>query len=141
MRKITYTSKGPSPKKAYRSGSELVVLPGASFPDICLGCGNPAWGSVISKEFYDLSGFWILLPTGLDLIALGLRKQYLFDFPSCSNCPPGSFRLKKVRVDDYLSILSGASETFLDSLPLMPPLVEKERNRSWIQRGFRWLIG
>ena len=130
MRQITYTSKGSSARNSYRYGSELIVLPGASFPDICVGCGNPAWGNVANTEFHDFGGYWILLPSGLDLIALGLRKRYLFDFPFCSNCPPSSFRLKKVRVDDYLSVFLNAPKAFLDSLPLMPSPVQKERNRS-----------
>lgn len=141
MRQVTYTSIGASPQNAYHSGSELIVRPDVSFPDICVGCGNPAWGSSIRKEYFDLGGWWILLPTGLDLIALGFRKRYLFDFPFCSNCSPSSLRLKKVQVDDYLSVFRGAPEPFLDSLPLMPPDVEKERNRSWLQRRFRWLYG
>jgi len=141
MRHITYTSEDSSTRNAYRCGSELVVLPGASFPDVCVGCGNPAWGNVTNREFYDLGGLWILLPSGLDLIALGLRKRYLFEFPFCSNRPPSSFRLKKVRVDDYLGVFCGASKAFLDSLPLIPSDVEKERNRSWLERRFRWLCG
>lgn len=141
MRQITYTKKVSSEQNAYRSGSELIILPGAAFPDICLGCGNQAWGNVTTKEFLDLGELWILLPTGLDLIALGLRKRYLFEFPFCSNCPPSSFRLKKVRVDDYLSVFLDAPKAFLDSLPLMPSSVEKEKNRSWLQKRFRWLCG
>jgi len=135
---MTYTSKGSPARNAYRCGGELVVLPGASFPDICVGCGNPAWGNVTTREFFDLGGLWILLPTGLDLIALGLRKRYLFEFPFCSNCPHGSFCLKKVRVDDHLSVFRGASNGLLDSLPEMTLLVEKEKNRSWFRRRFRW---
>lgn len=141
MRQITYTLKASSEQNAYRSGSELIILPGASFPDICVGCGNPAWGNVTTREFLDLGELWILLPTGLDFIALGLRKRYLFDFPFCSNCPPSSFRIKKVRVDDYLSVFLNAPMAFLNSLPPMTPLVEKERNRTWFQRRFRWLYG
>jgi hypothetical protein len=141
MRRITYTSKSPSPQNAYRFGDELVVQPVASFPDICVGCGKRAWGNVTNKEFYDLGELWILLPFGLDIIALGLRKHYFFDFPFCSSCPPSSFRLKKVRVDDYLGIFFDVPEVFLDSLPLMSQLVEQERNRSWFQRKFRWLYG
>jgi hypothetical protein len=141
VRKITYTSKGPPTRNAYRSGIELVVLPGASFPDTCVGCGNPAQGSVITREFFDLGELWFLLPTVLDLVALGLRKRYLFDFPFCSNCPPGSFRLMKMRLDDHLGVFFGASKAFLDSVPLVPPDVEVEKNRSWLQRRFRWLYG
>jgi len=141
VRDITYTEKGHAIRNVYRNGVELVVLCGASFPDICVGCGKPALSNVITKEFFDLGELWFLLPTVLDLIALGLRKRYLFDFPFCSACPPSSFRLMKVSLDDYLGVFFGAPKTFLDTLPLMPRDVAEERNRSWFRRRFRWLYG
>jgi hypothetical protein len=141
VRQITYTRKDHAAQNVYRNGVELVVLPGATFPDICVGCGKPAWGNTITKEYFALGELWFLLPTVLDLIAFGLRKRYLFDFPFCSTCPPGSFSLRKVRLDDYLGVFTGAAKAFLDSLPVIPPVVEVERNRSWLQRRFRWLYG
>jgi hypothetical protein len=139
MGNITYTVKSPTIRNVYRSGIEVVVLPSASFPDICLGCGRPAWRNVITREFFDLGELCLFLPLILDVIAYLLRKRYIFDFPFCSSCPPGSFPLKKIRIDHHLGIFVGAPKLFLDSLPIMPPDVAEERNRSWLRRRFRWL--
>jgi|SRR5579864_7996679 len=141
LREVTYTSRNLPARKAYRCGQELVVLPGVSFPDICVGCGKPAHGSAIRKEFFDLGDLWFMLPTVLDLFAYVVRKQYFFDFPFCSNCPPETFHLVKMRCDDHLAAFLGAHRVFVDSLPFAPLELVEERNRGWFERRFRWLLG
>jgi hypothetical protein len=140
MFKILYATSCGSIENAYRNGDELVVRPEASLPDICVGCGNPAFGNLKQAEFYDLGEWWILLPSIPDFIALTLRRQYLFEFPFCSSCPPDRFRLKKIRLDDYLAIFSNAPKSFLNALPFMPENVVIERNKSWFRRRFRRLL-
>jgi hypothetical protein len=48
-----------------------------------------------------------------------------------------------VRLDTHLAIfmehINGFPSTFLDSLPPIPPDVAAEKNRTWLQRTFRWL--
>lgn len=141
VREITYTSKDDRPKNVYRSDDELVIVPTAIFPDICVGCGKPAWGNKTNKVYYDLGEWWYLLPSLLDMLALTFRKEYLIDFPFCSICPPDAFHMVKRRLDDDLGVFSGAPKTLLDSLPFMPPDVEGEKNRRWVTRRFRWLLG
>jgi hypothetical protein len=141
VREITYTSKGAQPKNVDRSDDELIVVPKSTFPDICVGCGKPAWGNTTERVFYDLGEWWWLLPSLLDMVAIGFRKQYLIDFPFCSSCPPASFHIRKLRLDDYLGVFSGAPKMLLDSLPLMPPDVNVEKNRRWLKRRFRRLLG
>jgi hypothetical protein len=141
VREITYTSKCPRPRNAYRCDDELVVLPGASFPDIGVRCGKPAWSNTINKVYYDLGEWWFLLPSLFDFVAYAVRKEYVFSFPFCSSCPSASFRIEKRRLDDYLGAFSGAHESLLDSLSLMPPEADAEKNRSWFKRRFRWILG
>jgi hypothetical protein len=141
VREITYTSKSLPAQKAYRCGQELVVLPGASFPDICVACGKPAHGGLIHREFYDLGDLWFMLPNVLKLVAYVLRKQYLFEFPFCANCPSGPFHLVKMRCDDHLAAFTGAHQVFIDSLPFASLDLVEERNQGWLQRRFRWLFG
>jgi hypothetical protein len=118
-----------------------VVLPGGAFPDICVGCGKQAHGNRINKEFYDLGDLWFLLPSFLGFAAYVIRKQYFFDFPFCSNCPPGSFHITKMRCDDHLAAFIGAHTNFIDSLPFASLDLVEERNRGWFERRFRWLHG
>jgi hypothetical protein len=81
----------------------------------------------------------VTLPTGLDLIGYFIvRKAYLFNLPFCPNCRPDMFRLSPVRLGGDLAIFGGASSAFLDSLPPIPPDMAMEKNRSWLQRVFRW---
>jgi hypothetical protein len=138
---IVYTSQRPSPHEVYRCEDDLVVLPGASFPDICVGCGEPAWGNVTKRTFYDLGELCLWLPSFWDIVAFLLRKEYLFSFPFCSNCPQDMFQIEKTRLDGHLSVFSGASKALVDSLPIIPPDVEAEKNRSWLKRRFRWFLG
>ena len=141
MPKFLYISARGTAENSYRNGDELVILPKASFPDLCVGCGMPAYGNVIEREFFDLGQWWITLPTLLDIFALIFRKHYVFDFPFCPNCPPGSFPLRKIRVDIHLAVFSGACKAFLNSLPFATTNVVEERKRTWLRRRFRWLYG
>lgn len=138
-----YTSKGTKVQRVYRDNNQLVVQPGAVFPDICIACGKPAWGNTTSIEF---SGFpWLfVLPPGFDVLAhFLLGRRYQFDFPLCPSCPPYRLQLKKIRLDDYLAIFAfraGSLPTrFLGSLPVIPLDVAVEEKRTWLERKFRWL--
>jgi hypothetical protein len=127
-------------RNAYRDGKNLVLQPHSSLPDVCIACGGPACGNSLHKALPELTHWWYLLPPGLDIISqLMFGKRYLFDFPFCPNCPPDRFRVSAVRLDKYLAVFRGASESLLDSLPGLPPDVAEEKNRTWFQRKFRWL--
>ena len=148
MRNIVYTSIGTRVRNVYRDNRNLVVRRGAVFPDICIGCGRPAWGNVMHREFSDVIDWWFLLPPGLDLLGgfiwgLIFGKCYHFDFPFCASCPPDRLQISHVRLDTRLAVFSehinGFPNTFMDSLPPIPPDVADERNRPWLQRTFRWL--
>lgn len=138
-----YTSKGTKVQGVYRDKHQLIVQPGAVFPDVFIGCGKPAWGNTIPVEF---SGFpWLfVLPPGFDVLAhLLLGRRYHFDFPFCPSCPPYLLQLRKIRLDSHLAIFVGRAGSlptaFLDSLPTVPQDVAVEENRSWLERRFRWL--
>jgi hypothetical protein len=143
MTDIVYTANGMKVRNVYRDNRLLVVRRGAVFPDICIGCGRPARGNVMHREFSGLS-VWFLLPNGLGLLADSIfGKRYHFDFPFCASCPPDRLQLGAARLDTHLAIFSehinGFPSTFMDSLPAIPPDVLAEKNRSWLQRRFRWL--
>ena len=144
MRRVVYasvTSSGPS-RNAYRDSTQLVLRPGAQLPDICIRCGNRAWGNVLHNDLPDHTVWLIVLPPPVDAIVNALtRGRYRFDFPFCPNCPPDdSYRFPK-RLDDHLAVFGEVSLGLLDSLPPMPPDVVAEKNRTWLQRKFRWLYG
>ena len=142
MRRVDYTfvvTSGPS-RDAYRDSSELIVRPGAQLPDICIRCGNRAWGNVLHKDLPDYTVWLIVLPSLLGLIVNALvRGCYGFDFPFCPNCPPDGSYLFPRRIDDHLAVFGVVCRAFLDSLPPMPADVAVEKNRTWLQRKFRWL--
>ena len=140
MAEIVYSAQSAIVRNAYREGADLLLLDGCSLPDICVACGNPAYGNVERREF-SKSNPWVYgLPFALDIIVgLIFTKTFLFAFPFCSNCPPDRLRLTPVRLDRDLVVLRGASEGVLGRLPPPPPEVAAERNSSWIQRKFRHL--
>ncbi len=144
MRDVIYISKGTKVRNVYRDGHRLVVRRGAVFPDICIGCGRPAWGNVMHREFSGVGVWWLVLPPGFDLLANSIfGKRYHFDFPFCASCPPDRLRLKEVRLDSHLAIFKAHIDdfpsAFMDSLPPLPPDVAAEAKRTWLQRTFRWL--
>jgi hypothetical protein len=140
MAEIIYSAQSATVKNAYREGADLLLLDGCSLPDICVACGNAAWGNVERKEFSKRSPWFYALPLGLDVIAeLILTNKFLFAFPFCPNCPPDRLRLTPVRLGRELVVLRGASQRVLDQLPPPPPEVAAEKERSWLQRKFRWL--
>ena|SRR5579859_4674549 len=141
MSEIIYSAQSATVKNAYGEGADLLLLDGCSLPDICVACGNPASGNVERKEFSKVSPWFYALPPGLDLVALILANKFLFAFPFCPNCPPDRLRLAPLRLDRHLVVLRGASEGVLGRLPPPSPEVAAERNRSWLQRKFRWLTG
>ncbi len=139
LKGIAYTIAGPTVANAYRDGQQFVLQPRATLPDICVACGNSACGNVSHKKFPDSRYLWVW-PTPLDLIAYFLYlfvDKYFFDFPFCPNCPQNRFLLASVRIDDDLAVFTGASQRFLESLPLITPDVASEKNREWIERKFR----
>lgn len=143
MTDLVYTAKGTKPRNVYRDNYLLVVRPRAVFPDICIGCGKPAWGNVEHREFSGLSA-WFLLPNGLGILADSIfGERYHFDFPFCASCPPDRLQLSIARLDSYLAVfmehINGFPDVFMNSLPPMPPDVAAAKNRSRLQRTFRWL--
>jgi hypothetical protein len=143
MTEIPFSEQSGTVKNAYRDRVFLVLQMGASLPDVCPVCGNSAWGNLVHKGF-DNRDLWVFLPPWTDLIyfilqsALGAR--YTFDFPFCPNCPPDRFQPKPIRLDEDLAVFRGASQSFLNLLPPMPPGVAPERSRGWLQRKFKWLL-
>jgi len=143
VRDIVYTSNGTQVRNVYRDSHRLVVRRGAVFPDVCIGCGRPAWGNVLHSEFSGF-GVWFVLPSGFDVLAHSIfGKRYHFDFPFCASCAPDRVQLTKVRLDTHLAVfmahINAFPSTFMDSLPAVPPDVAAEENRTWLQRTFRWL--
>jgi hypothetical protein len=143
VKDFIYTSKGTKLRNVYRDDDRLVVRREAVFPDICIGCGKPAWGNVMHKEFSGLS-VWFVLPTGLGVVANSIfGKRYHFDVPFCASCPPDRLQLREVRLDTRLAIFTARKNafpsTFLDSLPPVPPDIAAEAKRTRLQRTFRWL--
>jgi len=118
-------------RNVYRDNHLLVVRRGAVFPDICIGCGRPAWENVMHREFPGLS-VWFLLPNRLGLLADSIfGKRYHFDVPFCASCPPDRLQLSAARLDTHLAILSehinGFPSTLMDSLPAIPPTSWRRR--------------
>jgi hypothetical protein len=142
MLEISYSEQSASVRSAYREGACLVLQIGSSLPDVCVACGNPAWGNVIHKEFDDRNLWWAL-PTPIDVIYAIAQsifgKRYVFDFPFCPNCSPGRFQLTPTRLDRRLAVFVGTSQSLLDLLPPLSPDVAAENSRIWIERQFRWL--
>jgi hypothetical protein len=137
---VTYTCAGTSARNVYRDNCQLVVRPGAVFPDVCIGCGKPAWRNVRQQVFTKQSLLWFILPPGFDFIAdVALRTDYHFDLPFCSICPADRPRLRELRLDRALAVFNGAARGLLDSLPPMPSDVAAEKSRTWLQRKFRFL--
>jgi hypothetical protein len=141
MSEIPYTVKSAEVRNAYRDGEYLVLQRQCSLPDVCVSCGQPAWGNVIHKEF-SLRLLWWLLPSLFDFIYLTvheiLGKRYLFDFPFCPNCSPDRFRLRPVRLTDVLAFFEGACQPFMDLLPFSSP-GPGETRPYWFEKKFRWL--
>ncbi len=143
MKDFVYTSSGTKLRNVYRDDNRLIVRRGAVFPDICVGCGRPAWGNVEHREFHGLS-VWFMLPNGIGVLANSIfGKRYHFDFPFCASCPPDRLQLVEVRLDTHLAIftahINDFPSTLMDSLPPLPPDVATEAKRTWLQRTFRWL--
>ena len=118
MRRVVYTSvtvSGPS-RNAYRDSTQLVLRQGAQLPDICIRCGNRAWGNVLHKDLPDHTIWIIVLPPPVDIIVDPLlRRHYRFEFPFCPNCPPEQSCLSPRRLDGYLAVFGVVSRAFLDS--------------------------
>ena len=139
MRDIPYELKIGAPENAYCDiDGHLVLLRGASLPDICVVCGSPAYGNTFNKEF-DHRGLLWHLPSVLWTAYLIFGKRYLLSFPFCPTCGPDDFSLLPVRISDNCAIFTGTSKTLLKSLPLLPPDLDAEVNDGWLQRTFRWL--
>ncbi len=89
MMEIPFSEQSGAVRNAYRDRAFLVLQMGASLPDVCVVCGNPAAGNVVHKRFGPPDHWWVLPPL-TDFIyfvlqsALGTR--YTFDFPFCRSC-------------------------------------------------------
>jgi hypothetical protein len=146
MMEIPFSEQSGAVRNAYRDRAFLVLQMGASLPDLCVVCGNPAAGNVVDERFGPPDLWWVLPPL-TDFIyfvlqsALGTR--YTFDFPCCRSCiqPLVQFTpIRPIRLDEDLAVFRGASQSMLNLLPPMPPDVVAERSRGWLQRKFKWLL-
>lgn len=138
MRDISYTSPGKSARNAYRGLGELVLRPGASLPEICVGCGDRSWGNVIRKEYSRPGPLMYLPPFGVDLLfGLLFGNRFLFDFPFCSNCAPDAFGLKLIRLNGNFAVFGGAPGRFLELLPPLPEELIAEMSLNWIGRNLK----
>jgi hypothetical protein len=139
LRDIPYKLKiGPLENAYYDVDGHLVLLRGASLPNVCVVCGSPAHNNTISKEF-EQHGFLWHLPSILWTAYLIFGKRYLLTFPFCPNCGPDDFSLFPVRINETFAKFAGTSKTFLKSLPPLPPDLGAETNEGWFRRSFRWL--
>jgi hypothetical protein len=143
MMEIVFSEQSGAVRNAYRDGASLVLQMGSSLPDVCVVCGNTAWGNVVHKGFGNRDLWWVL-PPWIDftyfILQSALGTCYTFDFPFCPNCsPPLVQKLSPIRLDEHLAVFRGASQLLLNLLPPMPPDVAAERSRGWLQRKLRWL--
>jgi hypothetical protein len=140
LKDIPYGIGVGSTKSAYSDlHGGLVLLRGASLPDICVVCGSPALGNVYHKEFepyrhpsWEVPFFWLIVHSIVG-------KRYLLDFPFCSTCKPDDFQIDAMRINDELAVFGGASRTLLKLLPSIPPKLAAEIEGTWLQRMFRWV--
>ena len=140
MRDIPYTLTVGPIKHAYHDNlGKVVVFRGASLPNVCVGCGGPAWGNTYHKDLEPLMGRG--LPVLFLAIYFIIGKRYLLDFPFCSTCPPDMFQLSIERINEDFAILGGASRAFLKSLPPLPSNLAIQVNANWVQRTFQWWRG
>ena len=145
MMEIPFSGQSGAVRNAYRDRTFLVLQMGASLPDMCVVCGNPAAGNVVRKRFGPPDLWWVL-PPWVDftyfILQSALGTRYTFDFPFCRSCIPTFVqftRIRPIRLDEDLAVFRGASQSLLNLLPPMPPDVAVERSRGWLERKFRWL--
>jgi len=144
MTEIPFSAQSGAVRNAYRDRAFLVLQMGASLPDVCVVCGNPAWGNVVHEGFGNRDLWWVL-PPWIDftyfILQSALGTRYTFDFPFCPNCSQSLIqKFSPIRLDEDLAVFRGASQSLLNLLPLMPPDVAAERRRGWLQRRFQWLL-
>jgi hypothetical protein len=138
MREIVYNEQGGVIRNAFRNGRELLLLQGCSLPDVCVACGNAAYGNTERKEFSHPGIWWFVLPPIFDVLAeLLFRNNFVFNLPFCANCPPDRLQVRPIRLDRELVVFEGVSQKVLDQLPGPPPEVMEEGNQSLIARH-RW---
>jgi hypothetical protein len=144
MMEIPFSEQSAVVRNAYRDHAFLVLQMGASLPDVCVVCGNPAAGNVVQKRFGPLDLWWVLvLPLWTHVLQSALATRYTFDFPFCRSCIPPLVQLtpiRPIRLDEGLAVFRGASQSLLNLLPPMPADVAAERSRGWLQRKFKWLL-
>jgi hypothetical protein len=129
MRDVPYSIRIGTIERAFADNlGKFVVLRSATLPNVCVGCGGPAWGNLFHKEY---------VLGGRSLYFLIFGKCYLLDFPFCATCPPDNFKLRLVRINDEFAIFRGVSGKFLQSLPPIPPYLLAQTNLNWLQRTFR----
>jgi hypothetical protein len=118
----------------------LVLLRGASLPDVCVVCGSPAWGNVYHKEFEPHRYPWWALPLLWDVAYMIFGKRYLLDLPFCSSCQPDDFQIYPARINNDFAVLSGASITFLKLLPSLPQDLAAKIEGNLLQRVLRLFL-
>jgi hypothetical protein len=139
LKDIPYGITVGSTKGAYNDLlGGLVLLRGASLPDVCVVCGSPARGNVYHKEFepywhpsWEVPFFW-------QIVYSIVGKRYLLDFPFCLTCKPDEFQIDVRRINNNFAIFAGASRTLLKSLPLIPLNLAAEMEGTRLERVFRW---
>src|SRR5438046_6167 len=62
MMEIPFSEQSGAVRNAYRDRAFLVLQMGASLPDVCVVCGNPAAGNVVHKRFGPPDHWWVLPP-------------------------------------------------------------------------------
>jgi hypothetical protein len=100
MLEISYSEQSSaSVRNTFRDDAYLVLQIGSSLPDICVACGNPAFGNVIHKEFDDRDLWWVL-PTPLDVIYVISQSAELICQEFCS------WHTSRMAPDDQHAVLS-----------------------------------
>jgi len=137
MRNVPYSIKIGPVENAYSNNlGQFVVLRSAALPNVCVGCGGPAWGNMFYKEFEPL------IKTSLPVIFLALYfivgRRYLLAFPFCSTCSPENFRVRVIRINGDFAIFSGAAGKFIQSLPPISPDLSAQTSLNWLQRALKY---
>lgn len=133
MKDVSYTLRiGPTENAYHDNLGKVVVFRGASLPNVCVGCGGPAWGNTYHKDVEPLMGMG--LPGPFLAIYFIIGKRYLLDFPFCPTCPPDNFQLSIERINEDFAIFSDTSTAFLKSLPPLPSDLEAQVSVRRIQR-------
>jgi hypothetical protein len=141
LREIPYALRVGPVENAYNDHfGGLVLLRGASLPDVCVVCGSPAWGNVFHKEFEPHRYPSWAPPLLWDVGYMIFGNRYLVDLPFCSTCQPDDFQIYPLRINNDFAVFVGASRTLLKSLPSIPQDLAAKIEGSLPQRVLRWFL-